>query len=769
MYNLIFIFLVFSGFASVLYQVVWLRLFSLSVGSTSISLSIVIGSFFLGMGLGSLLSRYIKEQKSYTILPYVVLEIVIGLCGILSLPVLLHLDWIVVNYGLFFDSEIWKFLLVFILILVPTAAMGATLPVVSTLLIYHAKYEGDMYARIYSFNTFGAVLGAFLGGFLIIPSVGLDGAIYIASGINFFVALQAYVFFKHKSFHILKREKPQCHSLLKTNPKLRKKALVVLFVTGFVSIATEIGWTKFLIIFTGSTIYGFSILLTILLFGIAVGAWMVRKYINKIENKTVWLSYALATLGILLILTYSGLSYVAPVYTYLNSTSLSIALQDSIKYMLIFILLFPSSFLLGAIFPLSISLYVQNTQNILKGSSIAFGVNTIAGVLASLVAGFWIIPFYGTATLLVLMVLLVVAVTSIFFYDIALKQHRIRLVFFASLSFIMLFVFPKLDFKPLIAATYNHTQQISNTTPNITYLKESKGSVIALIEDNEHYVRVLNNGLSESSIDIFNDDNVNLAESFLALIPYFFHKDPKDTFIVGFGGGTSAYAMTRTKVSSIDIVELEPLIIEALETVYKSGIPALRDKRVHLNINDARHWLLKSPKRYDIVISQPSHPWLNGASALFTKEFFHITKSRLKEDGIYGQWINLFNMDVTTLKSIIKAFNDTYPYSLSFVVMGTEDFLLFGSSKPLSIDMEKMQKKISETAVAGILRNYRIYSPRDLLRYRAFSREQMQKKTEGSLVSSDTNIISEVRLSKLNWRRPEDKKENPYSFFAVEK
>jgi len=769
MYNPIFIFLIFSGFTSMIYQIVWLRLFSLSVGATNISISIVVGSFFLGMGIGSLLAQYIKEKKSYTIFPYVVLEGLIGSCGILSLPILLHLDWLVTHFGSFLDSEMWKFLLVFILILTPTVAMGATLPVVSALLIRHAGYEGNIYAGIYSFNTFGAVLGALLGGFLIIPYVGLDGAIYIASGINLFTALLAYIFYKDKSFHTSKREKSQYPIPLQTNPKLRKKALAILFVTGFVSIATEIGWTKFLIIFTGSTMYGFSILLTILLFGIATGAWIIRKYINKIENKTVWLSYSLATLGVSLIFTYSGLSYVAPVYAYLNSTSMGTVLQNSIKYLIIFILLFPPSFLFGIIFPQSISLYVQNTQNVLKGSSIAFGVNTIAGVLASLVAGFWIIPFYGTATLLVLMSLLVIIAVSIFFDDIARNQHRMRLIFLTSFSLMMLFMFPKLDFQPLIATTYNHTMRLSKVNPNIIYLKEGKSSVIALVENNGRYIRVLNNGLSESSIDIFDDDDVNLAESFLALIPYFFHKDPKDTFIVGFGGGTSVYAMTRTKVSSIDIVELEPLIIEALKTVYKDGIPALRDKRVHLNMNDARYWLLKNPKKYDIIISQPSHPWLNGASALFTQEFFHITRSRLKKNGIYGQWVNLFNMDVTTLKSIIKAFNNVYPYSLSFVVMGTEDFLLFGSKQPFDFDLSRLKERMEEPSIMAILQNYGIHRPEDLLRYRAFSRSKMQEMTKDSAVNSDTNIISEVRLSKLNWRRPKNKKEDPYRLFFPSK
>ncbi len=765
MYNLIYFFLLFSGFTSMIYQIVWLRLFALSVGSTALSLSIVVGSFFLGMGIGSFVSRYITKKRVYTIIPYLFVEIIIAVSAIASLPLLLNLDKIVTTFTFFADNDFFKFLLVFASLLIPTAAMGASLPIISTLLIHNKKNIGNIFSKIYSLNTLGAVLGAFIGGFVIIPSVGLDGAIYIAFCVNISIGVLAFIFFRKKNFqlreHSIKSPKQSPH----INSVERKKALAILFITGFVSIATEIGWSKFLIIFTGSTIYGFSAIISVLLLGIAVGSWSMRKRIDAIVRKQQWLLYSLLILSLSLLITAGMLTHVATIYEFLNRSALSVNVQSMIKLLVIFILIFPPSFLFGTIFPLSISLYAQNEKDILKNSSTAFALNTVAGIAGSITAGLWIIPHFGTSVLLFTSAATVAISSILFFKNIEEKRDRYisYTLLFTSLS--MIFVFAKPDFKPMIAATYNHTQFTPQDDLNITYVKEGKSGVIALLYEQARYVRVLNNGLSESSLDIYDPDNVNLAETLLAIIPYLLHKNPKNAFIIGFGGGTTAYAMTRTDLKSIQVVELEPQIVTALKTVYKNGIPALEDKRLKLTINDARNQLLKERNRYDIIVSQPSHPWLSGASSLFTKEFFELTKQKIKDDGIYGQWINLFNMDSTTLKSIIKAFVDTYPYTMSFAIMQTEDFLLFGSKKPFVTDTKEIQKKLNNPKIANLLYPYNIYTPKALFAYKSLSRQKLQNLTRNQMANSDLNIISETRLSKLEWRKPPQPDEDPYLLF----
>jgi spermidine synthase len=205
---LIFLFLIGSGTAAMIYQIVWIRLSTLSVGATSLSLSIVIGAFFLGLGLGSFLSRYFDHQKRPILTTYALLEMTIAFFGLALLPILLNLDYFIANVALFSDISALKFIVITLLLLIPTTAMGATLPLISTLVIQETKTMGKRYAQIYSLNTFGAVLGALLCGFVLVPSIGLDGAIYTAVIINIIIALTAITASQQSLFSSPKKFSP---------------------------------------------------------------------------------------------------------------------------------------------------------------------------------------------------------------------------------------------------------------------------------------------------------------------------------------------------------------------------------------------------------------------------------------------------------------------------------------------------------------------------------------------------------------------------------
>ncbi len=769
---LIFLFLIGSGTAAMIYQVVWIRLSTLSVGATSLSLSIVIGAFFLGLGLGSFLSRYFNHQKRSILTTYALLEITIAFFGLALLPILLNLDYLIAHVALFSEISALKFIVITLLLLIPTTAMGATLPLISTLVIQETKTMGKRYAQIYSLNTFGAVLGALLCGFVLVPSIGLDGAIYTAVIINIIIALTAIMASQQSLFSTLQKfspppylsaQKPQADTKLIKNQKL--KALGILFITGFVSIATEIGWSKYLIIFTGSTLYGFSILIAIFLFAIAIGAWVIRHYLDRIKQPALWLGYALLGLAVLLVYSYSGLSYIPTLQTYLTHSDLSLANQNLLKYVAIFALISPPSFLFGALFPLALLLYTQTADRVQSDSSTAFGINTFAGILGSIVAGFWLIPQFGTATLLLSMAGIVALVATLFLLSLAIKKQRLIVIALSVSTFALIIFSPPLSYKPLLMTTFNNTNKTDLSDEHLTYIKEAKSGVIGIINHKNQYSRLINNGLSEASVDTFNYNHVDLTATLLGIIPYLFHTDPKNSFVIGFGGGVTTYALTKTPLQFIEVVELEPEVINAMKSVYPRGIiPALVDDRVSLKIQDARHELLATKNRYDIIISQPSHPWLSGASNLFTQEFFELTYNRLSSNGIYSQWVNLFKMDTTTLKAIIKAFNNVYPHTSSFIMRQGEDLILIGSKQPIQVTYDTVASRLQAPQIRILLDQHNIMTPQDLAGYRGLNRFQMLNMTKNSVSSTQMNIITETRLSHLGWKAS-DQKENPFDLF----
>jgi len=300
-------FLILSGIAALVYQVTWVRLLGLSVGSTSASVATVLAAFFLGMSLGSVLAKHFVRQRVATLLPYVVLEALIGLAGIALLPVLLNLDAVMAAVPLLGEHLAFKFLVALAVLVVPSLCIGATFPVMANILIRRRDEIGLRFGQLYSLNTLGAVLGAGLSGFVIIPALGLDGAVYLAAGINFLIVAAGLALIKTtplgRPYQAPEAgEPPAASDGAPTAPPFAGWALAVLFVTGLTSIAAEVGYTKYAAVFAGTTIYGFSAILAIFLVGITLGSWLIRRRIERIARPHLWVAWGMVLLALSLAL-----------------------------------------------------------------------------------------------------------------------------------------------------------------------------------------------------------------------------------------------------------------------------------------------------------------------------------------------------------------------------------------------------------------------------------------------------------------------------------
>ena len=761
-------FLLLSGIASLTYQVTWVRLLGLSMGSTSASISTVLAAFFMGLALGSYLAERITRNRINNLTVYVYLEVIIGLSGLALLPILLNLDSVMASVPMLGSSISTKFALTMVLLCIPTICMGATFPVMASILIRRHHEVGLRMSQLYSLNTAGAVLGAALAGFVFIPNWGLDGAVYIAFVINALIVAIGLYMNQRISLAPLETEgtvatnDAKAASIIEEAP-FRMRALLVLFATGFVAIATEVGWTKYLSIFTGTTIYGFAAILSVFLIGIAVGSWVVKSHLQNLSRPELWMAGGLVLLGVTLLLTRAGLTMVPPIYQAVNHLPTDASVKHFVKYGVVFLLIFPPTFIFGALFPLNLKLYCGNLQGVRSRIGKAYAVNTLASIFGSIAAGFWIIPQFGTDVLLTAMAFVILVMPFLFVPSFSRTLPRVAVPITALLAVGSSWALPKIDYEKLISSVQYDFDAKSGKTPDYLFLKEGKAGVISMVTFDGQKVKLQNNGLNESFIDLENENNVLLIETLLGLVPYFLHDDPKDAFIVGFGGGITTRALTRTEnLESIKVVELEPVVVEAGRAIAGGEIAALKDPRVTLEFNDARNTLLREDRTYDVIAAQPSHPWVARASNVFTREFFQLVNSRLNEGGIYGQWVNLFNMDATTLRSIIKAFYEVFPYGMSFANLDTGDFLLFGANHKLFFDYDVIAKRMAEPKIKSVLGFHEIYQPKDLLWYFALSREEAVKAAGDINPNTDTNIFSEVRLSMLDSHAQGD--ENPYDF-----
>lgn len=756
-------FLLISGIAALTYQVTWVRLLGLSMGSTSASISTVLAAFFLGLALGSYLAERITRNRINDLKPYIILELIIGVSGVLLLPTLLNLDALMAALPAWGTALWMKFLIAIVLLVIPTMCMGATFPVMAAIMIRRQGEMGLRMSQLYSLNTAGAVLGACLSGFLFIPMVGLDGSIYIAVFLNLLVVALAFHFNRTHTLPPVELESTPADSGVEPQKApLQGLALLVLFCTGLVAIATEVGWTKYLVLFAGTTIYGFAAILTIFLIGIATGSWAIKNRIEAMREPQLWLAAGLVLLGLTLLLTRSGLAAVPTIYHGINNMPAPDFVIHLIKYGLVFVLLFIPTFLFGALFPINLKLYCGDLQGIRSRIGKAYAVNTVASIIGSIAAGFWIIPEYGTDTLLTVMAIIILILPLLFVPTLSSSGTRMAVAGLAIVCMLSAWVLPHLDYKKLVASVgYDRSFEVG-TEPEFLFLKEGKAGVVSMVTYDDGYARLQNNGLNESIIDLNDEHNLLVSEMLLGLMPYFYHPDPKSAFVVGFGGGITTRALSYTDLDSVRVVELEPAVVDAGRAIAGGSIKALQDERINISFNDARNTLLVEDNTYDIVVAQPSHPWRAGAANVFTQQFFEVVREKLNPAGIFGQWINLFHMDVTTLKALIKSYLNVFPHVVSYANLNTGDLLLYGSNAPLVFDDELVAKRFKLPGVKKALANHELHNPDDLFWYFGLSQAELVQAAGDSVANTDKNILSEVRLSKMVAEATGD--EDPYAF-----
>jgi len=770
-------FMLASGAAALIYQLVWARLLSLSIGSTSAAIAIVIAAFFLGLALGAWPNRNFLGKQSNSINHYFVLEAIIGLSSLALLPILLNLDAFLAQWSHLSSSMSFKFIVVMFLLGIPTTCIGATFPVMASLFSQQVQKTGMHLGQLYGLNTAGGVLGAGLGGFLLIPNFGLDGSTYIAVSLNFIIVVIGLLGKKrflmplsNTNYQASVQNKVAQNNSLKITDEdvvLRKQAMFVLFITGMVALACEVGWTKYLAVYTHTTIYGFAIILVVFLTGIAIGAWVINQWLKRMVRPQIWIINGLLLLSISLILTQFGLNSLPELHEIITGSTFDKPLATSNKYSLVFILLIFPTFLFGALFTLNLHLVSCHTNSLRQSVGKAYAINTCGGLIGALSAGFWLIPEFGTHTVLILATIMCLLTIIILLVSMPKNTTCLRKSYqliIGGVICLLLFiniVLPPLDFRKVIvaAAYYSVPNRPYENMPTV-FVQEGHTGVISVNARGDNYYVLRKDGLPETYIDR-NDSDFLFTANLLGLFPYLLHNNPKKAFVIGLGGGTTTRALTLTDLESIRVVELEPAVLAAGRVMYGKGIPALQDSRVELTIDDARQRLLIEERQYDLIVSQPSYPWLAGNSKLFSREFFSIARSRLTENGIFVQWLNIDNMDSLTLQSILKAFYSNFPYGICLSKKFSGGMLIFGAQQSLEFDYSKIQSRMNQASIKNILSRHNINEPQDLFRYYMFSREEALVAAGGVIANSDLNLFSEVQLANLQEKPIGD--ENPHS------
>ena len=710
-----------SGFAALLYQTAWMRLFAIAFGTSEISVVIVLAGYMAGLAIGAWAAARFVDRLRRPVLVYGLLEGAIAATA-LGLPLLVELSGEL--YALLAGGQpvppnagglgqtLYYSLASMLALLIPTGLMGATLPLLARYAVTSDRNLGGRISLLYSMNTLGAVGGTLAAAFLLLPALGLQGTVWVGALINALVFAAAV---------LLARGAPAAGTAppagngkaeeAKRRPGLRI-SIPLIALSGVLSFTYEVLWTRMLSHALGSSTFAFATMLAAFLTGIALGAAGAGPLVRK--PRPALAAFGWCQLGAALCS--------ALVYWRLESWAPGGGLA-----LLAFAVILPSALFIGATYPLAVRAHAGAAADAGRSSAIIYSWNTLGSIAGALLAGFLIVPALGFAGTVRFAVwgnlgLGLCALAAAFWAEARRRGYSAGRGFEAEAA-------PANGAEPvaasgdgtevsrfrrwgrsygpagalvaglLLAAATGLLFQPGRPDALVTrhifggsgeqILREihyavGRSSTVYLTENPSRF-DLSTNGLPEAQVEFKGAPPLLLSQRWLGLWPSLARPDLESLLVVGLGGGV-ALEGAPPMIDAIHVVELEEEVVRANAAI---GPRRLRDPlaepRIRLVFNDARNALRLTSRRYDAIVSQPSHPWTAGASHLFTREFFALAKSRLTEDGLLVQWMNADLIDETLLRqlaaTLLAEFQNVRIYQPSALVL---HFL--ASDGPLDIE-----------------------------------------------------------------------------------
>jgi spermidine synthase len=691
---------VLSGIAALIYQTAWTRQFALAFGTSELAVAAVLAAYMGGLACGAAIIERCMHRISRALHWYAALELGIALSAVTLVPFGLWLTdpTLVALFGhqatppdsAHSTTTLFYLAAAFLVLLVPTTLMGATLPLLARYAVRTETQIGQRIGLLYACNTAGAVGGALLGALLLLSRFGLHTTLWMAAAINVLVALLAIALALTARKDAAAVSQLSLASVTNTTKFIAAAApvwvLPLMLLSGAVSFLHEVLWTRMLSHLLGSSIHAFGIMLASFLTGIALGgglgAWLARCR----ESAARWLAAselaaALAAAGAWYVLTHVIVS---------DADTLNARMLFS------FLLLFPLAFAIGLTYPLAVRVLATTVNDAAPASARVYSWNTVGAIVGAIAGGFFIIPSlrYEGAVRLAVSASCVLAVGAVF---VLFRPHKRFAIPLVALSLLVIAVFAPQPPEGLLRYS---SLKVSPLGELVYYGVGRSAAVTALREDQQIMIRT--NGLPEAAVDLMGTPPAAYVEAWMAPLTVLARPQTRNMLVVGLGGGRVLEAVPPS-VSNVDVIELESKVIDANRAIGdRRARNPLTDPRINLIVNDARGALTLTSKRYDAIVSQPSHPWTAGASHLYTREFMQQARAHLNPGGVFSQWMNIEFLDEALLRSLVATLSDVFPY-VRVYRPAPETLIFLASDRPLEAEH---QLSASRTAFANAAVHY---------------------------------------------------------------
>ncbi len=758
-----------SGSTSLVYEVVWMRRLSLVFGHSVFSISTVLTTFMSGLALGSYLGgRWSDLQRQNGRSPadllkaYGNLELFIGAWALLSLVLLnaVEAGFLSLSRSGSDGSLLTVFLFVcsFLILLPPTTAMGATLPIFTQVLVLRQKDTGTLLSRIYGINTLGACLGAGVAGIVSLPNLGLNKTVIATAALNIVVMLLAYSLARGmrslegtgnaKTSNEVIEEAP-------TEPKsLRQNLVPIVFgMSGFAGMVYQLGWTRALVLSIGSSTYSFSIILTSFLASLGLGSFLYRYLFKKRQPVARDLALLQVFIALSALVVTIGIGYLPRLKLFsLSHLEPSFATIVSFDAVVVFLILLLPTLALGLTFPLVTHLYTSRLEELGRRLGEAYAANTMGAILGSFLGGFALLPAFGLqnsikfAAFLNLLggLILLLSQTK---GSISRKGAELPLV--ASTIAVMFFA-PHWDLA-LMTSGFGVSYQGQAKRPNVIFYRDGVSSTVSVGLNSGIHPYIAVNGKTDASL-IPQDRSTQLL---LGLIPAALHPDPKRIAVIGFGSGQTPVGLLSVPgIEEVRCAELEPAVIEARKFFSPFSEGALEDPRLKLVEDDGRSFILGSPTKFDIIVSEPSNPWIAGIGNLYTEDFYQGARRQLQPGGLMAQWIHLYAMSELDIQLVYRTFFKVFPEG-GIYRTSTGDILLIGAEKTVVLDKARLESVFTPQSQASFwLASLNLTAPQMLHASYLADRQQVLLYLESQGAGLDSGPINTDDLPLLEFRAP---------------
>ena len=748
-----------SGCAALIYEIVWFQLLELVIGSSALSLGVLLGTFMGGMCLGSLLLPRFISSAPHPLRVYGMLELSIGAMAIITLGAVPLAGSIYTSFAGYGSTGLMlRAAIAGICLIPPTLLMGATLPAVSRWI--ETTREGISWLGFfYAGNIAGAVAGCLLAGFYLLRVFDMTTATLVAAAINAAVGFSALRLAKRTPIRLESADASVNESVQMDTPRAIYLAIAL---SGLCALGAEAVWTRLLSLVFGGTVYTFSLILAVFLIGLGLGSGAGSYYARKSSQPVVALGLCQAGLTACIAWASWAVAYSLPYWpidTSVYADPWAALRLDLVRCMWAIL---PAAFLWGASFPLALASIPSRGKDPGKLIGGLYATNTLGAIFGALAFSSFVVPLVGSqnAERLLIMVSALSGLTVLGHY---LRNHRFIprfgvLGLTAATAAVLGWAVPPL---PGLLVAYGREFSVwVKNPPEVRYVGEGMNSSVAVSE----WPSGVRNFHVAGKIEASNAKRDMRLERMLGHLSALMHPNPKSVLVVGFGAGVTAGSFVQYPgIERIVICEIEPLIPQVVSTYFgPENYNVLKDPRVEVVYDDARHYILTTREKFDVITSDPIHPWIKGAATLYTTEYFEKAKEHLNPGGVITQWVPLYDSTEDVVKSEFATFFKALPngtvWNSDFRGMGY-DTVLIGQAGTSSINIDALATRLARPdhqKVVASLADVGITPALSLLTTYAGRNHDLRPWLENAQINTDGNLRLQYLAGLVtNYSQPE--------------